>query len=280
MKDGCLSFRTRLNLITMFKWEKKMTEYTRQLIYGLKPIKRENPKAGESEWYYVDPRGAESATDMKTIDVPSEFSPNPHAAEIQDYIYEHDKYNYERLYGDTPPPMSQSVENDATSIPESATNDPNCYMTFDGQNLNLYNNDGMVNTLDAQSGQDAFQSAKYQNVANKGPIPEGTYYANQDQRQNMTMKDLALKIGEKLGIHNEQKSNWSGDPISWGTSRVWLQPDENTNTYGRSGFSIHGGLNKGSAGCIDIPWQTGKLDNYLDECQDSVPVKVKYPKDW
>jgi len=54
----------------------------------------------------------------------------------------------------------------------------------------------------------------------------------------------------------------------------------NTNTYGRSGFSIHGGLNKGSAGCIDIPWQTGKLDDYLDECQDSVPVKVKYPKDW
>ena len=26
--------------------------------------------------------------------------------------------------------------------------------------------------------------------------------------------------------------------------------DDNTNTYGRSGFSIHGGLTKGSAGCI------------------------------
>ena len=51
------------------------------------------------------------------------------------------------------------------------------------------------------------------------------------------------------------------------------------NNYG-SGFTIHGGLTKGSAGCIDIPWQTGKLSNYLDDCQDSVPVYVKYPKGW
>lgn len=96
----------------------------------------------------------------------------------------------------------------------------------------------------------------------------------------MTPKDVALKLGEKLGINTNQKSNWSGNPISWGTSRVWLQPDVNTNTYGRSGFTIHGGLAKGSRGCIDIPWQTGKLNNYLDECQDSVPVYVKYPKKW
>ena len=159
-------------------------------------------------------------------------------------------------------------------------NDPNCYMRFDGQNLNLYNNTDQVGSLDAQSGHDDFQSAQYQNVANKGPIPEGTYYANQDQRQSLTPKNIALKLGEKLGLDMQQKSGWSGNPISWGTSRVWLQPDVNTNTYGRSGFTIHGGLAKGSRGCIDIPWQTGKLNNYLDDCQDSVPVYVKYPKNW
>ena len=159
-------------------------------------------------------------------------------------------------------------------------NDPNCYMTFDGQNLGLYNNTGQVENLDAQSGRDDYQSAQYQNVANKGPIPEGTYYANQDQRQSLTPKNIALKLGEKLGFAMNQKSDWSGNPISWGTSRVWLQPDAKTNTYGRSGFTIHGGLTKGSAGCIDIPWQTGKLNKYLDDCQDSVPIYVKYPKGW
>lgn len=80
----------------------------------------------------------------------------------------------------------------------------------------------------------------------------------------MTPKDVALKLGEKLGINTNQKSNWSGNPMSWGTPRVWLQPDVNTNTYGRFGFTIHVGLAKGSRGCIDIPWQTGKLSNYLD----------------
>ena len=153
-------------------------------------------------------------------------------------------------------------------------------LNFDGQNLGLYNNGEQVNNLDAQSGHQDFQSAQYQNIANKGPIPEGTYYANQNQRQNLTLNDVGLKIGEKLGLDLKHKSNWSGNPIAWGTKRVWLEPDTNTNTYGRSGFSIHGGLSKGSAGCIDIPWQTGKLSNYLDDCQDSVPLQVKYPENW
>ena len=43
-----------------------------------------------------------------------------------------------------------------------------------------------------------------------------------------------------------------------------------------SGFMIHGGLSKGSAGCIDIPWQTGRLSDFLDGCQESVPVYVRY----
>ena len=65
----------------------------------------------------------------------------------------------------------------------------------------------------------------------------------------------------------------------YGTN-FWGGADANTNTYGHSGFTIHGGLTKGSAGYIDIPWQTGKLSDYLDDCQDSVPVYVKYPKNW
>ncbi|MBQ8671480.1 MAG: hypothetical protein IJ525_03055 [Alphaproteobacteria bacterium] len=88
---------------------------SKELVYGIKPIKRENPKAGESEWYYVDPRGAESLTEMETIDVPNEFSPNPYADEIQDYIYEHNKYDYHDLYGDAVPPKYNLTTNNAQS---------------------------------------------------------------------------------------------------------------------------------------------------------------------
>ena len=257
-----------------------MTEFTRELMYGKRPVRRTNPKSGQSEWYYLDPRGTDRFEDMKQIDVPSENSSNPFANEIQNYLYKNDEYNYKQLYGNTPPPPVQTQNN----------SDPNCYIEFNGQDVDLYKygqNDGtrlqngqLQNNLSGQSGGDDYQSRMHQNVPNKGPIPEGTYYADQDQRQSLTLKNIALKTAEKLGINTNQKSSWSGNPISWGTKRVWLRPDVNTNTYGRSGFSIHGGLTKGSAGCIDIPWQTGKLSNYLDDCQDSVPVYVKYPEGW
>ena len=172
--------------------------------------------------------------------------------------------------------------NTNTQTQNSTNSTPNCYMKFDGKNLDLYNNE-LVDSLDAQSGHDNFQNSLYQPIKNKGPIPEGTYYANQDQRQNI---DLLYAIGEtgsamlnSIGIKTKQ-GKWKGGPISWGTKRVWLIPDEKTNTYGRDNFSIHGGLTKGSAGCIDIPWQTDKLSNYLDNCQNSVPVHVNYPTGW
>ena len=148
----------------------------------------------------------------------------------------------------------------------------NCYMTFDGQSLNLVGgNPTHQYTLNAMSGNPDYQARQYQSKKYLGPIPEGTYYAAQNQRQ------IIDPINAAAGIINE--GNWRKSIPAWGLRRVWLQPDINTNTYGRSGFSIHGGWKKGSAGCIDIPWQTGKLSRYLDDCQDNVPVYVKYTKE-
>lgn len=81
------------------------TNFTRELMYGKRPIRRTDPKPGQSEWYYLDPRGADTFSDMKQIDVPSENSPNPYANEIQNDLYKNDEYNYKQLYGDTPPPV-------------------------------------------------------------------------------------------------------------------------------------------------------------------------------
>ena len=184
----------------------------------------------------------------------------------------------------TTPPIPQ-----ATATPQQQTsNNPNCYVEFDGNNVDLYKygqyngnklqNGQLQGNLSGQSGDDYHQSSVYQNVANHGPIPEGTYWADQKQRQNIGLLDAVL--GGITKVFNLPYGAWKGSIPAWGTKRVWLRPDTNTNTYGRSGFSIHGGLTKGSAGCIDIPWQTGKLSNYLDNCQDSVPVYVKYPNGW
>lgn len=234
----------------LFKGVTKMSETIRETV----------DRAMRTMGFYDNPVTIGDSTHY--VDADSPFAKNSRPNNVQ-------KYNQE---------VMNNINQQQVQI-----SDPNCYMTFNGQNLGLYNNTGLVNNLDAQSGQDNYQSGIYQNVVNKGPIPEGTYYANQDQRQNITAFDAAAGTGigivNKLGA-NIHRGTWNGGPISWGISRVWLAPDANTNTYGRDGFSIHGGWSKGSAGCIDIPWQTGKLNNYLDDCQDSVPLFVNYPKNW
>ena len=176
---------------------------------------------------------------------------------------------------DQPQPTTQFAQND------TQMNDGNCYMTFNGQNLKLYNNGTLTNNLDAMSGQPDYQNRTAQNIPYKGPLPEGTYYANQDQRQTIT--PVQAGFGFIAPVLNtmlpKARGSWNGSLPAWGLRRVWLQPDVNTNTYGRSGFSIHGGWSKGSAGCIDIPWQTNKLNDFMDNCQDSVPIYVNYPKE-
>ena len=155
----------------------------------------------------------------------------------------------------------------------------NCFMRFNGKNLSLYDKGQLVDNLDAMSGQKDFQAKEFQNIPDKGPLPEGTYFAHQNQRQEITPYDAI--VGGITQILNIDRGKWKGSLPAWGTRRVWLEPDKNTNMYGRNGFSIHGGFSKGSAGCIDIPWQTDRFSNYLDNCQESVPVYVKYPdKNW
>jgi len=105
-------------------------------------------------------------------------------------------------------------------------------MEFDGKNVDLYKygqyngnrlqNGLLKNNLSGQSGDDYHQSSVYQNVANKGPIPEGTYYANQDQRQKITAFDAVAGV---VG-----RGKWVGSLPAWGIKRVRLQPDARSNT--------------------------------------------------
>ena len=52
-------------------------EDTYKIFHGLKPVKRNRRKEGQSEYYYLDPRGTDRFADFKEIDVESEDSPNP-----------------------------------------------------------------------------------------------------------------------------------------------------------------------------------------------------------
>ena len=64
--------------------------------------------------------------------------------------------------------------------------------------------------------------------------------------------------------------------LSWGISRVWLEPSKNTNTLGRDNFSIHGGIEPGSAGCIDLTNYIDNFTNWFENNGLDLILSVKY----
>ena len=64
--------------------------------------------------------------------------------------------------------------------------------------------------------------------------------------------------------------------MTWWTSRVWLEPAKETNTYGRDNFSIHGGEEPGSAGCIDLTSEMPAFADWFKKNGKDLIIKVKY----
>ena len=133
---------------------------------------------------------------------------------------------------------------------------PGYYAVFDGKKFTMYVDDKPVISWAAVSGRSNFQSPEYQDQKSTGPITEGTYVARQEELQHMSAMDWLVGWTSKL----TDKGAWPGSEMSWGNSRVWLEPSKETNTFGRGGFSIHGGWAPGSAGCIDL---TSHMNNFV-----------------
>lgn len=114
------------------KWNKNITIHTGNFIYGLSPIKREDPEDGQSEWYYLDPRNASTFSDFKKIDVPSQNTPNPYAKEIQSYIFKTNPEVYKILYGNAEPESAQNNQQPQAAQTENSGNIP----SFSEQNAN------------------------------------------------------------------------------------------------------------------------------------------------
>ena len=142
------------------------------------------------------------------------------------------------------------------------------FAKFDGKSLTIYRDDKAIYAFDAVSGKPGFQTSEYQNMKSTGPIPEGTYVARQSELQNITPYGLIA------GITNG--GTWPGSLYSWGSSRIWLEPSKETNTYGRDNFSIHGGWNLGAAGCIDLTGQINMFTSWFESTGKDLLLYVEY----
>ena len=145
------------------------------------------------------------------------------------------------------------------------------YAVFDGKKFTLYENDKPIMSWDAVSGKDEYRSPEYQNLKDTGPIPEGVYVARQSELQ--FYKDITWdnRLRSAVGF-----GTWRGGTDSWGESRVWLEPSKETNTYDRSGFSVHGGAEPGSAGCIDLTHHIDEFTQWFEKNGHDLIINVKY----
>lgn len=159
-------------------------------------------------------------------------------------------------------------------------------VVFNGTSLTYHMKDGKSASFPAVSGRVAgwgLTDPSKQAVRNEGPIPAGTYsfepkdiqfYGNislSEKLQSSVLSPVMSILGGKAG-------EWPGGTYAWGAYRVFLKPDPTTEVYGRSGFSIHGGRNPGSAGCIDLCGNINGFMGLIDRGAATIPVSVEYPK--
>lgn len=123
----------------------------------------------------------------------------------------------------------------------------------------------------ATSEREGYQSSEFQSVADKGHILEGSYTIDPARTLSYSSTSTWDRFKGNIGL-----VTWPGGKDSCGEFRTWLTPMQGTNTYGRSGFSIHGGTTPGSAGCIDLTMNNKSFHSWLKSYGKHIKLNVKY----
>jgi L,D-transpeptidase catalytic domain len=130
------------------------------------------------------------------------------------------------------------------------------WLNFDGGELTVHAPDGQtVMTLPAVSGKPGSNAAD-QDKRDYGPLPEGTY--------RIEASEFLIGGPGRFSL---------GD---WGSFAIDLHADGGTDTHGRSGFLIHGGVERGSAGCIDVGPADKDLYAALKDVAGPIYVTIRY----
>lgn len=174
---------------------------------------------------------------------------------------------------------------------EPRTPMPDPELEFDGNELYIKRNNVRQASWPAMAGQPGYQNRASTSVSDHGPTPEGLYYVNPDEVQERLPWEDRLKtilFEKKIPVKDipaylfkKGTYQWMRDKKypSWGNYRVPLEPDSNTETYGRHSMYIHGGDELGSAGCIDLGKNMDQLAPYIKNSRHPVNVRVKYKSD-
>ena len=145
-------------------------------------------------------------------------------------------------------------------------------LQFDGQNLTWQQNGRPVKSWPAMSGKPYAQGKEFTSYADEGPIPEGNWMLKQNTGEHYNPGEWRTfdEFISGTGV-------WKLQPNSWGNQRIPIQPQQETNTFGRHSMYVHGGTIPGSSGCIDL---TGNMENFYNDFQNyngDIPLTIQYP---
>lgn len=162
---------------------------------------------------------------------------------------------------------------------------------FDGNDVYVRRNGTEFESFPAMAGKPGYQNRSSMSVSDRGPTPEGLYYADPKKLQERKSRlsrlkeailDTDMPLADKAAYVFEKGTyRWQDEKKkpSWGNYRVPLEPAEDTETFGRHSMYIHGGDELGSAGCIDLGPNMDRLAPYIRSSRQPVRVRVKYKAD-
>ncbi|OCP23163.1 MULTISPECIES: L,D-transpeptidase family protein [unclassified Ensifer] len=144
---------------------------------------------------------------------------------------------------------------------------------FDGKRLNATENGRYAGGWDGVSGEKGLQEPQWQEIIDRGPIPEGVY--DVDQLQYPPPAGSWERFKGRIN-----RGTWKGLENAWGNSRAFLNATSTTHPKAahRSGFSIHGGTDPGSAGCIDLTNGMDRFADFYRKTGQSAELNVSYPE--
>ncbi len=154
-------------------------------------------------------------------------------------------------------------------------------LLYNGTQVIWTDNKGFKTIYGGTSGLEKYQNSKYQNMKDKGPIPEGNYIIDLMLDPNRIV-ELNPKTYQALAASGVQKlpTTFNGEEIKtpgWGTMRARLSEQAGNITFGRGNFYIHNSHKGYSSGCIEVgPGFFPRLENYAKN-YGSISLTVKYP---
>ena len=148
-------------------------------------------------------------------------------------------------------------------------------LLFDGETL-FWQEAGQERKWTAYSGREGYWSPKFQNLRDKGPIPEGSYLLKQSEFYTWEGTDSFSRLICFTGWLDWKLGKWPSCRTAWGTQRIALIPQKHTNIHGRHGFTIHGGKSPGSAGCVDLTNNMGSFAESFQHYGKDMLLEVRY----